>query len=174
MDVAFLDDIPEGDVVINDKSGADSWIRLRNRLVEECGQHGPEAVARKHVVEASLARTRAGYGSKDQYTGPVIPDRPEPMGDMCGQTCSHAPSRLVRAAVITSACAITRMKTRRLVAHSTRPTYRMGMRRRRAIAGNKAARTSRTRAVNKGHHPAVCIMATPIRQRARFQARESR
>ena len=82
MDVAFLDDIPEGDAVLDDKSGADSRIGLWNRLVEECGQHGPEAVARKHVVEASLARTRAGYGSQDQHTGPVIPDRPEPVSDM--------------------------------------------------------------------------------------------
>ena len=82
MDVAFLDDIPEGDVVIDDKSGADSRIRLRNRLVEERGQHGPEAVARKHVVEASLTRARAGNGSQDQHTGPVIPDRPELVSDV--------------------------------------------------------------------------------------------
>ena len=106
MDVAFLNDIPECYAVFEREPGTDGRIRLWNTLVEECGQHGPEAVARKHVVEASLARTRAGYGSKDQYTGPFIPNRPEPMGDvgdMRGRTCSHAPSRLVRAAVITSA-----------------------------------------------------------------------
>ena len=82
MDVAFLDDIPEGDAVLDDKSGADRWIGLWNRLFEECGQHGPKAVARKHVVEAGLARTGAGNGSQDQHTGPVIPDRPEPVSDM--------------------------------------------------------------------------------------------
>ena len=82
MDVAFLNDIPEGNAVIERELGADSRIGLWNRLVEERGQHGPEAVARKHVVEASLTRARAGNGSQDQHTGPVIPDRPELMSDV--------------------------------------------------------------------------------------------
>ena len=82
MDVVFLNDIPEGNAVIERELGADSRIGLWNRLFEECSQHRPKAVARKHVVEAGLARTGAGNGSQDQHTGPVIPDRPEPVGDV--------------------------------------------------------------------------------------------